>query len=181
MKKRTAFTLIELLIVVAIIAILAAIAVPNFLEAQVRSKIARVKNDQRTLATAFEAYAVDNNRPPLDFAEYLVLFVRPQGRPDWERCFCYNLLTTPIAYITAPMRDPFMEKMMVTTNRDLPEMRYYHSINTSDPRSLGRDQKRCSRGASRGASTPWARRWRMELPGRTTTCSKACRRTWPSP
>jgi prepilin-type N-terminal cleavage/methylation domain-containing protein len=126
MRKRIGFTLIELLIVVAIIAILAAIAVPNFLEAQVRSKIARVKNDQRTLATAFESYAVDNNRPPLDFAEYLNLVTRPNGMPDWMRCFCYNCLTTPIAYITSPMRDPFMEMMMVTTNRELPEMRYYH-------------------------------------------------------
>jgi prepilin-type N-terminal cleavage/methylation domain-containing protein len=58
------FTLIELLIVVAIIAILAAIAVPNFLEAQVRSKVSRVKADQRSLATGIEAYFVDNNQYP---------------------------------------------------------------------------------------------------------------------
>ena len=62
MKK--GFTLIELLIVVAIIAILAAIAVPNFLEAQIRSKVSRVKNDQRSYATGLEAYFVDNNLYP---------------------------------------------------------------------------------------------------------------------
>ena len=62
MKK--GFTLIELLIVVAIIAILAAIAVPNFLEAQVRSKVSRARSDQRSLATAIEAYFVDNNLYP---------------------------------------------------------------------------------------------------------------------
>src|SRR5512135_2812993 len=62
--KRKGFTLIELLIVVAIIAILAAIAVPNFLEAQVRSKVSRVRTDHRSMATAIEAYYVDNNSYP---------------------------------------------------------------------------------------------------------------------
>lgn len=64
---KSGFTLIELLIVVAIIAILAAIAVPNFLEAQTRSKISRVHADLRSLATAIEAYTIDNNKPPVDY------------------------------------------------------------------------------------------------------------------
>lgn len=98
---RHAFTLIELLIVVAIIAILAAIAVPNFLEAQTRAKISRTKNDMRALTTALESYMVDGNAYPTcnrtgtamtDTPPYTVL----------ER------LSTPIAYMTsASLKDPF--------------------------------------------------------------------------
>ena len=65
MRKVISFTLIELLIVVAIIAILAAIAVPNFLEAQARSKVSRIKADMRTVGTAIETYRVDYNLPPI--------------------------------------------------------------------------------------------------------------------
>jgi type II secretion system protein G len=62
MKKREAgFTLIELLIVIAIIGILAAIAIPNLLNAVQRGKQKRSMSDMRTMATAVEAYAVDNN------------------------------------------------------------------------------------------------------------------------
>jgi general secretion pathway protein G len=65
MKKReSGFTLIELLIVIAIIGILAAIAIPNLLNAVQRGKQKRSMSDMRALATAIEAYAVDNNSYP---------------------------------------------------------------------------------------------------------------------
>ncbi|MDK2973180.1 MAG: ral secretion pathway protein [Candidatus Sumerlaeota bacterium] len=101
--SQRAFTLIELLIVVAIIAILAAIAVPNFLEAQTRAKVARVKSDMRTTATGLEAYRVDNNDYPTGFG----LTVDPNDR--WR--FGLWLLSSPIAYVSSanfqdPMHNP---------------------------------------------------------------------------
>ena len=63
-KKESGFTLIELLIVIAIIGILAAIAIPNLLNAVQRGKQKRSMSDMRTMATAVEAYAVDNNVYP---------------------------------------------------------------------------------------------------------------------
>jgi prepilin-type N-terminal cleavage/methylation domain-containing protein len=95
--KKKAFTLIELLIVVLIIAILAAIAVPNFLEAQVRAKVARVKADMRSVAMAVETYYADNDAYMPGYG------TTPQFVP-------YGLwaLSTPIAYISqGKIKDPF--------------------------------------------------------------------------
>ncbi|MBK7496794.1 MAG: hypothetical protein IPI28_15885 [Candidatus Omnitrophica bacterium] len=49
----------ELLIVIAIILILIAIALPNFLEAQVRAKIANARGELKTLVVATESYRID--------------------------------------------------------------------------------------------------------------------------
>jgi prepilin-type N-terminal cleavage/methylation domain-containing protein len=96
---RRAFTLIELLIVVAVIAILAAIAVPNFLEAQVRSKVSRVANDLRTLDTALMAYFTDNQRFPPTVNFFTPL---PSAR--------LAPLVTPVAYVSSLPRDPFLRR-----------------------------------------------------------------------
>src|SRR6266436_344506 len=48
-KKRGGFTLVEIMIVVAIIALLAAIAVPGFLRARKRSQATRILNDLRMI------------------------------------------------------------------------------------------------------------------------------------
>ena len=104
---RVAFTLIELLIVVSIISILASIAVPNFVEAQVRAKVARAKADMRSMMTAIQTYRVDHNDAP---------FRRnTTDSPDSEppipelstRIKHLSVLTTPIAYMTSLPHDIF--------------------------------------------------------------------------
>lgn len=57
------FTLVEIMIVVAIIALLAAIAVPNFIRARKRGQATVVKNDLRVLQDAMDLYYVDNPKP----------------------------------------------------------------------------------------------------------------------
>ena len=106
--KNHAFTLIELLIVVAIIAILAAIAVPNFLEAQVRAKVSRAKSDMRSSVTALEAYAVDNNAypPPIAYEPPEPFRVVEPATDAFEGFISFRL-TSPVAYITALPVDVF--------------------------------------------------------------------------
>ncbi len=124
MRLRQAFTLIELLIVVAIVAILAAIAVPNFLEAQVRSKVSRVQSDMRSLSTAMESYRVDNNRyalPSNAIGEGIEDPADDNTVSPFETKIPI-LLTTPIAYISSRPTDPFVKV------RNSAEPPLYHTV-----------------------------------------------------
>jgi prepilin-type N-terminal cleavage/methylation domain-containing protein len=124
---RKAFTLIELLIVVAIIAILAAIAVPNFLEAQTRAKVSRAKADIRSLVVGVESYFVDNNNypegtdNPNNYPEMITAYLQPLGLANGYYTFRsrgtnklvgrdFANVTTPIAYITTVPTDPFAQQ-----------------------------------------------------------------------
>ena len=60
-KSRGGFTLVEIMIVVAIIALLAAIAVPGFLRARKRSQATAILNDARVIDGAVDQYAIENN------------------------------------------------------------------------------------------------------------------------
>lgn len=121
MKK--AFTLIELLIVVAIIAILAAIAVPNFLEAQTRAKVARVMSDQRTYATALETYQIDYSSYPAYWGTgILTPPVAPPGVTD-------NINSAVLQAAGAP-------GPAVTKARNVPSFAFKNGTGTIPPLSL---------------------------------------------
>jgi prepilin-type N-terminal cleavage/methylation domain-containing protein len=74
-KRRGGFTLVEIMIVVAIIALLAAIAVPGFLRARKRSQASRVINDLRLIDSAVDQYAIENNKSS----------GQAVGIPDWTK------------------------------------------------------------------------------------------------
>jgi prepilin-type N-terminal cleavage/methylation domain-containing protein len=61
-KSHSAFTLVEIMIVVGIIALLASIAVPNFLRARKRSQATRILEDLRVIDAACDQYAMENNK-----------------------------------------------------------------------------------------------------------------------
>lgn len=142
LKKHRGFTLIELLVVVGIIAILSAIAVPNLLEAQTRSKVSRVKAELQTISTALEAYHVDHNLYP----PWLISGV--DINPTSKR-LCP--LTTPVAYITSvPVKDPFKDKIIpnIYDTYDYVDAESFARDGDPEPsfRSRGAEWRLCSAG-----------------------------------
>jgi prepilin-type N-terminal cleavage/methylation domain-containing protein len=118
--RPTAFSLIELLIVVAVIAILAAIAVPNLLQAQTRAKVSRALADMRTLATALETYVTDNQVYPPSNA-----WGTPGNRTPalTESDLYLERLSTPVAYLTQSFfPDPFQpdKRISIAEHDELP-------------------------------------------------------------
>lgn len=111
----SAFTLIELLIVVSIIAILASIAVPNFLEASMRAKGARAMSDMRSIGIAITAYIVDYNVPPLDGYTYYMMMGGWNNPAQYPGNQISPKITSPIAYITKLPQDPFVKKAVYSS------------------------------------------------------------------
>jgi prepilin-type N-terminal cleavage/methylation domain-containing protein len=77
--NRRGFTLVEIMIVVAIIALLASIAVPGFLRARKRSQATRIINDLRLIDSAIDQYAIENNKmtgSPVNTADWTAYMKR---------------------------------------------------------------------------------------------------------
>ena len=68
--KRNGFTLVEILIVVVILGILAAIVIPQFTEASTEAKFSSLCTDLQTLRSQIELYKVQHNDVPPTFANF---------------------------------------------------------------------------------------------------------------
>jgi len=70
MKTQSGFTLVEILIVVVILGILAAIVIPQFTEASTEAKFSSLCTDLQTLRSQIELYKVQHNDTPPSFANF---------------------------------------------------------------------------------------------------------------
>ena len=85
----------------AIIGILAAIAVPNFLNARMRANVAKAQSDLRNLSVALDSYQIDTNDFPWPKNGGVIISI-------------VHELTTPVSYIASvDLEDPFAPKKMV--------------------------------------------------------------------
>jgi type IV pilus assembly protein PilA len=86
MKRDSGFTLIEMMIVVVVIGILAAVAIPNFVNMTARAHEAGTKANMHTFQLAAEDFAVLNDGRYADLAQEVIPLV-PGGDPNFRNSF----------------------------------------------------------------------------------------------
>ncbi len=114
--NRGGFTLVEIMIVVAIIALLAAIAVPGFLRARKRSQASKIINDLRMIDSAMDQYAIETTKKSGDAI----------GVPDWTN----YVKKDTVLYATG--KDLFGEDYGPQTVDTLPKVPAVTKSNLSD-------------------------------------------------
>lgn len=76
------FTLIEVLVVVVILGILAAVVVPRVMDQPDKAKVTKARADLNALVTALNIYRLDNNHYPSTNQGLQSLVTRPTGQPE---------------------------------------------------------------------------------------------------
>lgn len=83
-RRNAGFTLIEVMIVVVILGILAAIVVPKIMDRPVQAQITAAKSDIRTLESALNLYRLDNHSYPTTDQGLEALVQKPSNAKAWK-------------------------------------------------------------------------------------------------
>jgi len=84
LARQQGFTLIELMVVVVILAVLAAIAVPKLMDRPDEARIVKVKQDISAMSSALQLYKLDNYRYPTTDEGLEALVTRPSDAANWK-------------------------------------------------------------------------------------------------
>jgi len=92
MKARGGFTMVEIIVVIAVIAILAGFLTPTVIKQVQKSKVSETSNDLDSIANAFNDYFVDTSEWPdysgkttmLDFEKYTCLYKNTKSLAGWD-------------------------------------------------------------------------------------------------
>ena len=98
------FSLIELMIVVAIIGILAAIAIPLYANVQARARVAKAQADSRVLASAVSIYAAHMGNVPMALTDLTA--VATNGQNQTAGPFMASIPTPPTGWVSAYVYTP---------------------------------------------------------------------------
>lgn len=92
LKNDKGFTLIELMVVVVILGILAAVAIPKFTGQSDKAKENRAKADLRTITNALELYYFDNDEYPDDIVDLTTgeNYLKDEPKDPWEEKYTYD-------------------------------------------------------------------------------------------
>jgi prepilin-type N-terminal cleavage/methylation domain-containing protein len=112
-----AFSLVELVLVIVIIGIVAAIAIPRFAQSTMRSRAHQVAMNLKILNEAIDRYHADHGNYPgpnledetiTQNGEQLIFRTNPAGCTEQETCFTVNLVYGP--YLRAIPDNPFVDE-----------------------------------------------------------------------
>ena len=128
MRRTFGFTYVELTIVAAIVAILVAIAGPNFFEAKTRSAVSRSRSEMALLKMSIESYRLDTRAYP------------PNKTPGEAAPYDLTVLTTPLVFLSSLPIDAMTEREVRGENHPRPldpiPYRYYNALQVDPENGL---------------------------------------------